>query len=558
MNKLWIRCRWFALAVAACNFSHNASLGIAAGEVPTPEAAAMQAEEPSLNPIVATPRSSRTIHRNAIVVFGKDVLLKSNETAEAVVVIGGSARIEGRVREAVVAIGGDIAVSGEVGDAVVAVMGGVELSSGAKVRRDVVAVGGTVDVPEGAIVEGKTQEVSVGGFGLPKLTWLREWLRECVFKCRPLAPQVGWVWWANGAFLLVYLLIALAFPGAVQACVNQLNNRPATTFLGGLVIKLLVPLVIGVLAITGIGLLGVPFLSAAMLLAKLFGKVALFIYLGQQLVRPFTAGGIQNRLGAFAIGWILVTLLYMVPFLGLFTFVVLGTWALGTAVMAAIGRSRHEAPPRGMPLAPVPPPPDSTFASPVPPAMTSGAVATPAAPAFSAPPPPANPHRVPPTLSSGSPLGLPDALVYPRATFWLRAAAGFVDLALILAVSLVLIYFLHVAGALEDRVLGNRFVTSWLGGDMMFPIWATTYFTAMWAWRGTTVGGVVTKLKVVRLDGQPVGVAVGLVRALSAWFSALALFLGFFWILLDKEQQGWHDRIAGTVVVRLPHSVPLV
>jgi uncharacterized RDD family membrane protein YckC len=36
------------------------------------------------------------------------------------------------------------------------------------------------------------------------------------------------------------------------------------------------------------------------------------------------------------------------------------------------------------------------------------------------------------------------------------------------------------------------------------------------------------------------------------------LFLGFFWILWDKDQQGWHDKIAGTVVVRLPKALPLV
>jgi uncharacterized RDD family membrane protein YckC len=36
------------------------------------------------------------------------------------------------------------------------------------------------------------------------------------------------------------------------------------------------------------------------------------------------------------------------------------------------------------------------------------------------------------------------------------------------------------------------------------------------------------------------------------------LFLGFFWIIWDAEKQGWHDKIAGTVVVRLPRGMPLV
>jgi uncharacterized RDD family membrane protein YckC len=34
--------------------------------------------------------------------------------------------------------------------------------------------------------------------------------------------------------------------------------------------------------------------------------------------------------------------------------------------------------------------------------------------------------------------------------------------------------------------------------------------------------------------------------------------LGFFWIAFDHERQAWHDKIAGTVVVRVPKTVPLV
>jgi len=73
-----------------------------------------------------------------------------------------------------------------------------------------------------------------------------------------------------------------------------------------------------------------------------------------------------------------------------------------------------------------------------------------------------------------------------------------------------------------------------------------------------TVGGVVLRLQVVRQDGGPLTFLVALVRALAAAFSAVVLFLGFFWIAWDNDKQGWHDKIAGTVVVRLPRSMPLV
>jgi uncharacterized RDD family membrane protein YckC len=45
-----------------------------------------------------------------------------------------------------------------------------------------------------------------------------------------------------------------------------------------------------------------------------------------------------------------------------------------------------------------------------------------------------------------------------------------------------------------------------------------------------------------------------IVRALACFFSIVAAGLGFIWIAFDREKQGWHDKIAGTVVVRLPRA----
>jgi uncharacterized RDD family membrane protein YckC len=63
---------------------------------------------------------------------------------------------------------------------------------------------------------------------------------------------------------------------------------------------------------------------------------------------------------------------------------------------------------------------------------------------------------------------------------------------------------------------------------------------------------------VVREDGKPLNFLAAFVRSLAAVFSILALFLGFFWIGWDGQKQGWHDKIAGTVVVRLPKAISLV
>ena len=83
------------------------------------------------------------------------------------------------------------------------------------------------------------------------------------------------------------------------------------------------------------------------------------------------------------------------------------------------------------------------------------------------------------------------------------------------------------------------------------------YFIGFWTWKGTTVGGIICQLRVVKVDGTPIRFVDALVRGLSAIFSTIVLGLGFFWIVRDPERQAWHDRIAGTYVVRVPRNWPL-
>ena len=87
---------------------------------------------------VALPLPSST----SVVLFGQNAELKAGETAEAVVVFGGSAKIHGKVRDAVVVIGGSAEVDGEVNDAVVAIFGNIHLKPGAVIHHDTVAVMG--------------------------------------------------------------------------------------------------------------------------------------------------------------------------------------------------------------------------------------------------------------------------------------------------------------------------------------------------------------------------------------------------------------------------------
>jgi len=85
-----------------------------------------------------------------------------------------------------------------------------------------------------------------------------------------------------------------------------------------------------------------------------------------------------------------------------------------------------------------------------------------------------------------------------------------------------------------------------------------TYGAVMWKVRGTTVGGIVFGLRVVRLDGRPIDWPTACVRALGCFLSMIVAGLGFIWVVFDPERQSWHDKMAGTVVVRSARQQALV
>jgi uncharacterized RDD family membrane protein YckC len=489
-------------------------------------------------------RAGRSAGGEPTVVIGSSYVLKAGETAQEVVVIGGSATIHGKVTGDVVVVGGSIAMDGEIaGDAVavggsittsgeiggdaVVVLGGLTAAKGANIKGDAVAVGGGVEVANGATVGGTRK-----GISLP--AWLRLWFTQCVLKLRPLAPQVAWLWAFVGVSLLIYLLIAAVFPRPVQACVEELTRRPATTFLMGLLTKLLLPLVLLILTATGLGVFVIPFVLAALFLGVIVGKVAIFEALGFAVGKTAHIPALQRPIPALLAGFIIVILLYMVPILGLLTLMLTSLWGLGTGVMAAFSGFRREtdrspAPPAmGVPAMPMTPIGVAAMATAGPGSgSTPGDAATFMAPPIEVTPGLAVSPQPPPHVQ-------PESTAFPRSGFWERMGAGFLDVVLV------------------------SIVGYWVSGPPFSFLIALAYFAGMWAWKGTTVGGIILGLKVVRLDGRPVTFAVALVRALGAAFSIIILFLGFLWIAWDGEKQGWHDRIAGTVVVKLPRGTSLV
>ncbi len=53
-----------------------------------------------------------------------------------------------------------------------------------------------------------------------------------------------------------------------------------------------------------------------------------------------------------------------------------------------------------------------------------------------------------------------------------------------------------------------------------------------------------------RETGENIGVGMAVVRYIVAIVSGLAILIGYLWCIWDKNKQTWHDKAAGSVVVR--------
>ena len=504
------------------------------------------------------PPAMEWIKRGEVVVFGNDVVIRENEWASKVVAIGGNVDMRGRVDDELVAIGGDVDMRGRVdgelvaigGDVkidgpigkLVAVGGDVKLGPKASIDGEAVAVLGDLDNPHHVPIHGQT--VAVGGFiPHPNFRSMAAWAGDAVGHVRLLSLHVRWPWYVFGTGVLFYLLLAAVFGRGVNACARVLEESPGTTLGTAIVLLPLLPLVALLLVFTVLGVALLPFFAVAVLFAFAFGKAAVLVFIGRGVLRAFGAGAEAERAWlTVLIGAALLALLYCVPWLGLLVWALTAWVGLGM-VVAAIRQNRQREQARVAAMA-VPMPAPAFVAAPPPPVSP----AMPGTAAFATPPEmaaatgpaaeaPATPAPVPPVIPvvAAPPVLLAQLATLPRADFWPRLGALLIDIVLV-----------AVAG-------GVSLVLAWLP----FPLLFGGYVFGLWLWKGTTVGGIVFNLKVVRLDGRPVDAATALVRTLVAFLSAVTL-LGFLWCLWDLERQTWHDKVAGTVVVRVPKATPLV
>ena len=510
----------------------------------TPTTPARPAESAAEAEASIESRYEAEVWRREVLRIGQDFTLSPGDMVREVVVLAGDGVIEGRVEQDVVVILGKVRIAGTavINGSLIVVGGSASIASGAVVDRDLVVVGASFDAPSGFMPGG--QQVVIGPAVIGgRLQGLVPWIARGLFLGRPIVPDLSWVWGVVGLVFLVYVAVTLLLHQPVRASAGTLAARPLTSFVVGLVVMLLTGPVCLLMAVSVFGIVVIPFFICALVVAWIVGKVGVMLWIGRIVVRQEPSDSRFASLLPFAAGFAMLSIAYMVPLIGFMVWTMVGVFGLGAASLAFISAYRRENP------APAPRnrwfelghrSPSTTASAPGAAAMAEGGTpsafqdtgASPPADAAS----PASFTAVPPAPPYGTHGGAADLAMFPHAGFWERLGAFVLDVILVVVVREVL--------DIEDH-----------DGPPFLLLLA--YHIGFWTWKGTTIGGIICQLRVVRADGAPLGFADATIRGVASILSLAVLGLGGLWILRDPERQAWHDRIAGTYVVKVPRNWPI-
>jgi uncharacterized RDD family membrane protein YckC len=494
-----------------------------------PAATAVAATVPPDQPDEPVFRFSRPIVR-----IGQSFALGQGEIVREIQSGLADVTVAGTVESDVVVIVGSLHLTStaKIGGSVVMIGGTLTIDPGASVGRDMVVVGGSFNAPPEFTAGG--QQVVIGNIAVANaLHGLVPWITRGVLLGRLIVPDVRWMWTAVAIFFFVYLMVNLLFANQVRAVADTLSARPLSAFLLGLLVLVLTVPAIAILAATVIGIAIVPFVLCALVVAGLIGKVGVIRAIGRAVLPEATDDGRARSILSMAIGFAVLTIAYMIPVLGFITWALTGVIGLGAAAAAFRAALRREHPARVRAVEPA-----VAVASPEPQPAFAGEPAVAAAPvsAFVSEPAAAVAAEIEPPAPPRRDVIATDLAVYPRATFLDRVAAFALD-AILVAIAVNLLDLTRQDG--------------W------FPLLLLAYHIAFWAWRGTTLGGIIVGLRVIRVQGNDLRFVDALVRGLTSIFSIAALGIGCLWMLQDAEKQMWHDKIAGTLVVKVPRHLVL-
>ena len=283
------------------------------------------------SPAFAQAKDAADENADQIVMTGR-LVVSADETVDTAVIFNGPALVEGTVRESLVVLNGDAEVTGTVQEDVIVLNGDLVIRSGAEVGGDLVTKS-TPQVEDGATVRGERKSVATE------------------FKIDEVGFGGRVVWWvAYSVSVLILGLLLLVFAPQLFPSVRETARTRLGPSIGwGAGLFFLLPIGSVLLLITVVGLpLGI-FLLLALAFIYTLGYVVATLAVGNMIMRSSS-----NRFVVFLVGWVVLRLVALIPFLGGWLWLLGCIWGLGLLALA-IHRRATDTPAPAMP--PMPPAP---------------------------------------------------------------------------------------------------------------------------------------------------------------------------------------------------------
>ena len=132
------------------------------------------------------------------------------------------------------------------------------------------------------------------------------------------------------------------------------------------------------------------------------------------------------------------------------------------------------------------------------------------------------------------------------AGFWVRVGASIIDSIVLLLVALPIMFAVYGDDYFSGEISSFEPVKFFM--DWVFPAIAVILF---WMYKSATPGKIALSLKVVDASsGRAITAGQSIGRYLGYFVSLVPFGLGILWVAFDRKKQGWHDKLASTVVVR--------
>jgi uncharacterized RDD family membrane protein YckC len=133
------------------------------------------------------------------------------------------------------------------------------------------------------------------------------------------------------------------------------------------------------------------------------------------------------------------------------------------------------------------------------------------------------------------------------AGFWIRVVAWIIDG---IALALLTTALSPFSGGTMITIQQNGYTINY-AANALGTLVGLVYFVGLWSWRGQTVGMMPFGLSVVDVNtGAKPDIVRAFLRYIGLIISFVVFALGVIWVAFDGRKQGWHDKLASTVVVR--------